>query len=590
MKKDYYYYYAFCLNHVLILTGCFHSATAAVARSAAFVSSRTTIPSRQRVSTWLHLPLPSHATLRHAPARTRSLGSLGPLLATSSSKDDSESSSLFASNKESSSLLSTTTSTNNPEWAAQFDEALQLSDDDNHHGSSSNQTLSTAIDLLQQHAPDLFPLTRSRWDAIFSAIEVRTAMAEENDQPIPTSTSSVRSTAEFPLQSAARQEMTELYVILKQQKELKLYGAIGPDTHFPMEGSYDVSPSLLETILQLPMSALTPKPTYSILLAGVLVATVEALVSATTGIPLNVLALATLLLAVMDRLLVNGAVFESLLKAFSPGIQSKIVRHEAGHFLAAYLLGCPVEGCVLSAWAALQDRRFGGRQRAAVSAGTSFFDPELSQQINRQGKVTRRSIDRYSIIVMAGIAAEADGYGRADGGAGDEMALVAFLSQLNYRGGASGDRGTSTTSLPPWNSETIRNQARWGALQAVLMLREYKPAYEALVDALERGGKLADCIYAIEKAARDYNLKPLSRPVGYIVGDRWTTTTPDASTLSESSGEQKQIENEADSRSTSNASKEKFNEQASMEKLKQYRSEVEAKLRSIEEQLEKLKD
>jgi len=482
------------------------------------------------------------------------------------------------------------------DWAAQLDQALQLSDDDDdenhHHVSPSNQTLSHAIDLLQQHAPDLFPLTRSRWDAIFSAIEVRTAMAEENDIPtIPTTTSSVRSTAEFPLQSAARQEMTELYEILKQQQELKLYGAIGPDTHFPMEGSYNVSPSLLETILQLPMSALTPKPTYSILLAGVLVATVEALVSATTGIPLNVLALATLLLAVTDRLLVNGAVFESLLKVFSPGIQSKIVRHEAGHFLAAYLLGCPVEGCVLSAWAALQDRRFGGRQRAAVSAGTSFFDPELSQQINRQGQVTRRSIDRYSIIVMAGIAAEADGYGRADGGAGDEMALVAFLSQLNYRGGGGrgGGRGsTSMTSLPPWNSESIRNQARWGALQAVLMLREYKPAYEALVDALERGGKLADCIYAIEKAARDYNLQPLSRPVGYVVGDRWTTSPPDAPTLNESNGEQKQIENIADSDATSNLSKDEFNEQASMEKLKQYRSEVEAKLRSIEEQLKKL--
>ena len=41
--------------------------------------------------------------------------------------------------------------------------------------------------------------------------------------------------------------------------------------------------------------------------------------------------------------------------------------------MAAYLLGCPVEGCVLSAWAASRDPRFVG------AAGTLFFDPELTR-------------------------------------------------------------------------------------------------------------------------------------------------------------------------------------------------------------------
>mmetsp|Transcript_7774 Transcript_7774/g.21686 ORF Transcript_7774/g.21686 Transcript_7774/m.21686 type:complete len:510 (+) Transcript_7774:71-1600(+) len=337
-------------------------------------------------------------------------------------------------------------------------------------------------------------ISREQWQQIFELIEETTANAEEN-------TENLRELAEFPMQSTARAEMTAMYKALKESGQLQLFGAV--DTRMPLAaGSTNVPPPILERILDLPMTALTPKPNNSLLIAGVGVALLEGFLSAFLGIPLNALVAATLLFVSLDRIFLNGALFETLLKAFSPGVQDKILKHEAGHFLAAYLLGCPVEGIVLSAWAALQDRRFGTRQ---VSAGTSFFDPELSKQINNRQSVTRSSVDRYSIIVMAGIAAEADNYGRADGGAGDEMSLVAFLSQLNADNARS------------WDSDKIRNQARWGALQAVLMLREYKPAFDALVDALERGGSLGDCIFAIEKAARQHGLEPLTHPLGYVV-------------------------------------------------------------------------
>lgn len=159
-------------------------------------------------------------------------------------------------------------------------------------------------------------------------------------------------------------------------------------------------------------------------------------------------------------------------------------------------------------WATLQDGRFGGRSTRAVSAGTSYYDLDMSKQILGVKPLTRDSIDRYSIIVMGGIAAEALEFGRADGGAGDEEALVRFLRSLNPRSG---------NSVKAWMPELIRNQARWGATQAVLLLQEYKPCYDALVDALERGGDLGSCVVAIEDTAKREGLGWLPKPLGTIL-------------------------------------------------------------------------
>ena len=343
-------------------------------------------------------------------------------------------------------------------------------------------------------------ITRKQWNSVFDAIETRTSEAEENSLNLRK-----EQEQEIPLISKTRSEMTDMYTTLKDQGHLKLFGAIDKD-NLPVGGSHTVRPSMLEEITQMTMKALTPTPSNLLLYAGVGVAFLEGVASVTLGLNLNFLFTMTLLLALADRILLNGAISESFVKILSPETQTKITKHEAGHFLCAYLLGCPVEGYVLSAWGALNDSRFGAR---GVNAGTSFYDPILSSQIS-SNKVGRSSIDRYSIIVMAGIAAEAVEYGRADGGAGDEMALITFLSQLN--GGKAGSTGTLA-----WNDITIRNQARWGATQAVMLLREYKVCYDALVDALERGGTLGDCIYAIEKAGRDNNIAPLQKPKGYIM-------------------------------------------------------------------------
>ena len=438
-------------------------------------------------------------------------------------------------------------------------------------------SLRDATRLLRDQK-DKIDLTRSRFGKIFDAIEATTSAAEE--QSINT-----RLEQEVLSVSKSRQEMTGMYNVLKDQGHLRMFGAITKDT-VPAAGSHSVRPSMLETITLLSMKALTPKPSNTLLYAGVGVAVIEALASAYLGLDLNLLFFLSVAFALSDRVFLNGALSETVAKALSPETQPKITRHEAGHFLCSYMLGCPVEGYVLSAWAALQDPRFGPR---GVSAGTSFFDSDLSSQIST-GEIKRSSIDRYSIIVMAGIAAEAVNYGRADGGAGDELALISFLSNLN--GGAAATGGVG--GAPVWNDLTIRNQARWGALQAVLILREYKPCYDALVDALERGGSLGDCIYAIENAARLNNLSPPKMPLGYIVEcsdgqEKWETELPEARATSDDPVRQNTNNSSMTTNKTMMPTKAEkpLDKHAALETLKDLKKSAEDKLHDLENKLEK---
>ena len=162
-----------------------------------------------------------------------------------------------------------------------------------------------------------------------------------------------------------------------------------------------------------------------------------------------------------DGLLAGGALAESVERAVKPGYATTVREHEAGHFLTAYLLGCPVEACLLDPLRAATDPRFQG------AAGTVFFDPLLADAM-RAGSVPRSSVDRYSVVVLAGIAAEAELHGQAEGGRADEQALVRLLTSLD--GGRS------------WDYAKITNQARWAASSAALCIRAHRPAFDALVD------------------------------------------------------------------------------------------------------------
>ncbi len=150
----------------------------------------------------------------------------------------------------------------------------------------------------------------------------------------------------------------------------------------------------------------------------------------------------------------------------SAPLRDRIIKHEAGHFLVAYLLDIPVSGYALNAWEAFQ-------QGQAAQGGVQFDDRQLNEQLQK-GQITAQMLDRYCTVWMAGIAAETIAYGNATGGAEDRLKLQAVLSQINT----------------PINAQL---KARWAALQARTLIEANSKAYEALVTAMAQRASVEEC-------------------------------------------------------------------------------------------------
>lgn len=64
-----------------------------------------------------------------------------------------------------------------------------------------------------------------------------------------------------------------------------------------------------------------------------------------------------------------------------------------------------------------------------IQAGTQFCDKSFSEEVAK-GKLSSVSLDRFTCVALAGVAAEYLKFGRAEGGLGDVQQLDSLLRAI----------------------------------------------------------------------------------------------------------------------------------------------------------------
>lgn len=130
------------------------------------------------------------------------------------------------------------------------------------------------------------------------------------------------------------------------------------------EISTEITTQKLEAISGLSLSALTPKTrtTYWRIVSLALLVS-EFIFGIYFGIdPIFTLIPITIFAIAFDQIALKGALFESFYRVLFPEYRKKIITHEAGHFLIAYLLGLPISAIVTSAWEARKSPEIQGKR------------------------------------------------------------------------------------------------------------------------------------------------------------------------------------------------------------------------------------
>ncbi|MFS8831121.1 hypothetical protein NW819_11015 [Synechococcus sp. R8-2] len=161
-----------------------------------------------------------------------------------------------------------------------------------------------------------------------------------------------------------------------------------------------------------------------------------------------------------------------LLDWASPAYRQRVIRHEAGHLLVAYLLGIPLLGYVLSPWQAFR-RRIPGY-------GGVELDRAPMRTWQAQGGIPWAEVERCGTFWMAGAAAESLHYGQITGDAEDRQQVARLLAAQPL---------TSPAKLKAQINRFLR--------QGRALLQAHPKTYAVAVHHLEQGSPWEDCLAAI---------------------------------------------------------------------------------------------
>jgi hypothetical protein len=143
----------------------------------------------------------------------------------------------------------------------------------------------------------------------------------------------------------------------------------------------------------------------------------------------------------------------------------RIVRHEAGHFMAGYLCGLPV------------------KSYSILDEGVPCVEFHPSPQGEAAGReLSSEEIAVLSVVAMSGSVAEILKFAKAKGGESDLIELQGLFRNCKEFIGA----------------QKQQELTRWGALTAFQLLNNNLEKYEALVDAFKSKKTVSECIALLE--------------------------------------------------------------------------------------------
>lgn len=148
-----------------------------------------------------------------------------------------------------------------------------------------------------------------------------------------------------------------------------------------------------------------------------------------------------------------------------PDFRERVLRHEAAHFLIAYLHGAPVTKYSLEI------------RNAQVQLGLAVLQKRLYGL-----ELEDEELDSLAVICMAGIASEAMRFEEVVGQTEDLLDLQKLMAKSRRK----------------ISDAEQQNLTRWAVVRAVTLLNENEAAYARLMQAMEEERSVSECVRAIE--------------------------------------------------------------------------------------------